>query len=256
MTTADQKDAERRTLRNLLAMLALEPEEEPSGGETPDFVLSVSGRRIGVEITAFQSGDTTADGVELRKVEGEWQKFEAASEEFRQARPYLHELNVGLFFKDSLPPRRDYAAFMEEIGTFAQARSAALGSEGRDYWARDFASPLLRRYLRTLHLRPGKYPEWFSNFSGGGWIGAPDGALTAIVAKKGAKPYRPTDELWLAIQCNPRTSEMMIPIEGVADFGHVAGLEAALCASCFSRVFVLTYGGAFEWNKLDGWRKL
>lgn len=257
MTTPEQKEAERRTLQHLLGVLDLHPDREPTGGEKPDFIVLASGRTIGIEITAFQSGTTTDDGVDLRKVEGEWSKFEVASEEFRRARPYLHELNVGLFFKASMPPRRDYPGFMEEIATFARDRSVELGSEGRDYWPGDFASPLMNQYLRTLHLRLGKYPEWFSNVSGGGWIGAPDGALTKIVTKKARKEYRPTDELWLAIQCNPRASEMMMPLEGAVDFNYVAGLETALCASSFSKVFVVTYGGGtFEWNKVEGWRKL
>ena len=49
---------------------------------------------------------------------------------------------------------------------------------------------------------------------------------------------------------------MMMTIEGALDFSYVAGLEDALCASPFSRVFVLTYGGAYEWNRSDGWREL
>jgi hypothetical protein len=148
---------------------------------------------------------------------------------------------------------------MEEIAKFVLDHSADLGGKGRAFWSRDFAfaSALMARYLRTLHLRCGKYPEWFSNVSGGGWIGAPDGALTDIVAKKAGKQYRTTDELWLAIQCNPRTSEMMMPLEGAADFDCVAGLEDALRASNFSKVFVLTCGGGtFAWSQLLGWRKL
>jgi hypothetical protein len=257
MTTLQQKESERRTLDHLLWALDLRPDQEPVAGEKPDFIVLASGRTIGVEITAFQSGTMTDDGVDLRKVEGEWQRFEDASVAFRQTCPYLHNLDVGLFFKGSLPPRRDYSAFMEEIAKFVLDRSAALGSEGRDFWSRDFASPLMIQYLRTLHLKRGKYPVWFSNVSGGGWIGAPDGALTIIVAKKTGKQYRATDELWLAIQCNPRTSEMMMPLEGAADFNHVAGLEDALRASSFSKVFVLTYGGGiFAWSEAQGWRKL
>jgi len=257
MTTSEQKESELRTLQHLLGALELYPDREPIGGETPDFILLSSGRTIGVEITVFQSGTTTEDGVDLRKVEGEWSKFEAASQEFRRARPYLHDLNVGLLFKASMPPRRDYSGFMEEIATFARDRCVELGEEGRDYRPVDFASPLMNQYLSTLHLKPGKYPEWFSNVSGGGWIGAPDGALTKIVIAKASKKYRRTDELWLAIQCNPRASEMMMPLEGALDFNYVAGLETALCASSFLKVFVVTYGGGtFEWNKVDGWRKL
>jgi hypothetical protein len=130
MTTARQKESERRTLEHLLQVLDLRSDGEPVGGEKPDFIVLVSGRSIGVEITAFQSGTTTDDGVDLRKIEGEWQRFEAASVQFRQARPHLQDLNAGLFFKASLPPRRDYAAFMEEIAAFALKHSARLAPRG------------------------------------------------------------------------------------------------------------------------------
>ena len=256
MTTNEQKASERQSLQHVLGALGIAVDEEPVGGEAPDFTLAVAGRTIGIEVTAFQSGTRTDDGVALRQGEGEWQKLEAASRDLRNARSYLDDVHAGLFFKASMPPRSAYAAFMEEIASFVRERAAELGPKGRDYWPRDFASPLMREYLRCLHLRRGQYPEWFSNISHGGWIGGPDAALTAIVTKKASKEYRPTDELWLAIQCNPRTSEMMMPIEGVADFGYVAGLEEALRASCFSRVFVLTYRGTFAWNEAEGWRLL
>ena len=155
-----------------------------------------------------------------------------------------------------MPPRSQHAAFMEEVASFVLDRGGEVGPEGRDYRAEHFTSPLISKYVRLLHLRRDAYPVWFSDLSGG-WIGGPDGALNTIVTKESGKRYRPTDELWLVIQCNPRTSELMMPIEGAVDFTYVAGLDTALRASCFSRVFVVTYGGwTFQWNELDGWTEL
>ena len=256
MTTMEQKEAERRTLEHVLAAVGIVPDESPAGGEAPDFTLTIASRTLGIEVTAFQAGTMTDDGVPLRQVEAEWQRFEAASHEFRQARAYLDDMNIGLFFKASMPPRSEHSAFMEEIASFVIERGAEARSMGTDFRAHHFTSPLITKYLRCFHLRRGKYPEWFSNLTGG-WVDAPDGALTAIVRKKSGKQYRPTDELWLAIQCNPRTSELMMPIEGAVDFTYVAGLDAALRTSCFSRVLVVTYGGGtFQWNELDGWTEL
>jgi len=256
MTTEEQKASERRTLEHVFRALGIAVDEGPVRGEAPDFTLGAAGRTIGIEVTAYQSRARTDDGVALRQAEGEWQKFEAASQELRKARSYLGDVCVGFFFKASMPPRSAYAAFMEEIASFVCERAAELKPKGRDYWPCDFTSPLMGEYLRCLHLRRGEYSEWFSNFSHGSWIGGPDDALTAIIEQKARKQYRPTDELWLAIQCNARTSEMMMPIEGVADFGYVDELEDELRASCFSRVFVLTHGGTFAWNKAEGWKLL
>src|SRR5262245_6045699 len=86
---------------------------------TPSPRAWAAGRAVGVEITAFQSGTTTDDGVPLCKAEA-WQQFEAASQAFRRARPHLHDLDVGLFFAASMPPRTEYPAFMEEISALVQ----------------------------------------------------------------------------------------------------------------------------------------
>ena len=167
MTTFEQKHAERRTLERVLAVVDIEPDECPLDGEAPDFTLAVAGRTIGIEVTAFQSGTMTDDGVPLRQVEAEWQRFEAATHEFREGRNYLGDINVGLFFKASMLPRSEYSSFMGEIASFVIERGAEAGSEGRDFWAHHFTSPLISKYLRCLHLRRDEYPEWFSNLSGG-----------------------------------------------------------------------------------------
>ncbi len=75
---------------------------------------------------------------------------------------------------------------------------------------------------------------------------------TAVTLTLAARRFRPTDDLWLAIQCGTRISEMMLDIEGVKDFQSVPSLE--LCA--FSRVFVVAYTGAYEWRRGAGWRRL
>ena len=72
------------------------------------------------------------------------------------------------------------------------------------------------------------------------------------MAEKSAKQFRPVDELWLAIQCSPRISEIMLELTGVENFDSVPSLESY----AFLRVFVLTFTGAYEWRKGEGWRKL
>lgn len=57
MTRAVQKTSERATLDAVLAAVGLRPDQEPVPREAPDFTLSVSGRKIGVEITMYRSGD-------------------------------------------------------------------------------------------------------------------------------------------------------------------------------------------------------
>jgi hypothetical protein len=211
----------------------------------------VSGRTIGVEITTYQSGATVDGGTERRKVENEWDLLHRASETFRDGRPELRNINVGLMFSGPVPPRRQHAEFIEEIAAFIPGHATELTSEDSAYWPPSFSSTLMRAYLRTLYLRVDQYAVWHSNLAGG-YVARPDGTIAAIVAEKSTKRFRPTDELWLVIQSSPRISEMMLDILGVEDFSSVPSLDPF----AFSRVFVLAFTGAYEWQRGAGWRKL
>jgi hypothetical protein len=58
MTRPNQKASERQTLDVLLSALGLRPEADPVQGETPDFMLTLADRKIGVEVTMYRSGGT------------------------------------------------------------------------------------------------------------------------------------------------------------------------------------------------------
>src|SRR4051812_22385005 len=118
MTRANQKDCERRTLDAVLAALGVRPDQEPTEGETPDFMVVLSGRMIGIEITMYRSGATVDDGTGRRQVESEWELLKAASDRYRSEHPELHGINVGLMFAASVPPRKQHAEFMAEVAAF------------------------------------------------------------------------------------------------------------------------------------------
>src|ERR1700730_18997184 len=75
MTRPAQKESERRTLDGVIAALGLRPDQEPEEGEAPDFTMRLSGRLIGVEITAYRSGGRVEDGSPRRAVEAEWEQL-------------------------------------------------------------------------------------------------------------------------------------------------------------------------------------
>jgi hypothetical protein len=251
MTRPNQKDSERRTLDAILAALDVRPDQEPDEGEAPDFTLLLSGRMIGVEITMYRSGATVEDGTGRRLVENEWELLKAASDRFRSEHSELRDINVGLMFAASVPPRRQHAEFIAEIAAFVRDHTGELSSQDLAFWPPNFATPLMRAYLRTLYLRTDQFAEWHSNLAGG-YVARPDATIATIVAEKSAKHFRPADELWLAIQYGTRISEMMLDIMGVEDFGSVPSLDAFV----FSRVFVLAFTGAYEWRRGAGWRRL
>src|ERR1700730_10103103 len=225
MTRPSQKHAERRTLDAVLAALGLHPDQEPKAGEAPDFTVLLSGRVIGLEITLYRSGEAMADGSKRRAVEGEWELLKAASDAVRTQNPDLRNINVGLMFKDTVPPRRHHAAFLEEIASFVRSRVAELTSRDLECWPPSFLTPLMQAYLCTLFIRQDQFAEWHSNLAAG-YVGLPGHTIAEIVAEKSAKRFRPTDDLWLAIQCGTRISEMMLDIMGVGDFEAVPSLHS------------------------------
>lgn len=251
MTRLNQKEAERRTLNAALAALGLIPDREPAEGETPDFMLLLSGRTIGVEITMYPSGDIVEDGTGRRQVESEWELLKAAADSFRAEHPELRDVNIGLVFAASVPPRRQHAEFIAEIATFVGNHASALSSEDLTFWLPSFSSPLMRKFLRTLFLRSDQYAEWYSSVAFG-YVARPGQVIADIVEEKSGKKFRPADEQWLVIQCGARISEMLLDLTGVTDFASVPGLDS----SAFSRVIVLANTGAYEWQRGSGWRKL
>jgi hypothetical protein len=251
MTRPAQKIGERRTLDAVLAALGQRPDQEPQEGETPDFTMFVARRLIGVEITEFSSHDVLADGSLRRAVEDEWERLQATAAAFRLQHPELIEVSVGLMFKGRVPPRRDHPAFLDEVAAFVRLRLAGLTSTNQEYWPSDFSSSLMQAYLRTICLRKDRHAEWYANLSAG-FVAQPGHRIAEIVAGKSTTAFRPADELWLVIQCGMHISDMMLDLNGVEDFEAVPSLEGFV----FSRVFVLAYTGAYEWQKGNGWRRL
>jgi hypothetical protein len=140
---------------------------------------------------------------------------------------------------------------MDEIAAFIRSHRNELDSNDMEYWRPSFSPPLMRTYLWTLYLRIDRYAVWHSNLVAG-FVATPDFSIAGIVAEKSRKQFRPADELWLAIQCSIRISETLLPITGVEDFERVPPLDDFQ----FSRVFVLTFTGTYQWQRGDGWRKL
>lgn len=154
-------------------------------------------------------------------------------------------------FRGAVPPRRQHGAFLDEVAAFVRGHAAELTPESRAYWPPAFTTTLMQNYLRTLYLRRDPYAEWYTSLAGG-FVGPPGPMIAEIVAEKSTTQFRPVDEVWLAIQCGTRISEMMLDIVGVEDFEAVPSLQSYP----FSRVFVLAYTGAYEWRRGAGWRRL
>jgi hypothetical protein len=251
MTREVQKTIERQTLEVVLAALGLRPDREPEAGEAPDFVVSLSGHRIGIEITMYSSTDTVDGRLGRRQVESEWDKLRSAAQAFCKTRPDLRDINIILMFSGPVPPRRQHIDFIKEIAAFVATQRHALRSEEIEYWPQDFSTPLMATYLQMLCIRVDRFAGWSSNLTAGFVATPATSTIADIVSDKSAKQFRPVDELWLAIQCSTRISELLLPI-GSNDFDMVPSLDGFR----FARVFIWTLLGVYQWKIGEGWRKL
>jgi hypothetical protein len=244
MTRQSQKELERRTVDELLSALNMTPDKiDP--GELPDFMLTMHGRTVGAEVTMYQSGTTVGGaGVKRRKVEAAWESLQLASREFRAAQPDISNINVGLMFKNVVTARGEHQQFMEEITAFIRSREVRSDRTQ----SHRFASPLMKKYLHTLILNRSEFAEWYSNITAGWVAGVPASTLTEIVAEKAAGTYRPSDELWLIIQCSHRISETVIL--------SVDALNAiSMQGGPFSKIYLLGIDGVFQWDHSTGWTR-
>jgi hypothetical protein len=249
MTTVDKKISERRTLDAVFGALGMRPDNEPEVGEAPDFMIKVSGCRIGFEVTMYQSGSTVeGSDANRRRAEAESEKLLVAANEYRSTNADIRDINVILTFSGDLPPRRQQNDFVAEIAKFIREHRSELGSADKDYMSWEFSSRLMRDHLRALHLRVCPYAVWYSSLAGG-FVGMPDSLIYQIVAAKSQKQYREADELWLAIQSSTKISELLLTLDGVADFERVPSLDGFR----FSQVFVLAYDGIYRWKRGEGW---
>ena len=151
MTRSTQKASERQTLDTVLSALGLRSDADPVEGETPDFMLTLSGRRIGVEVTMYRSGDIVEGGSERRQAEAEWGNLLSASDAFRSAR--LGDVNVGLMFKGPVPLRRLLGAHRHELKT-----------SDTDYWQWDFSTPCMGLFLSRSFSKKFQQTAYLSSF--------------------------------------------------------------------------------------------
>jgi hypothetical protein len=82
-------------------------------------------------------------------------------------------------------------------------------------------------------------------------VARPDSTLADIISEKAAKTYRPSDDLWLIVQCAHRISETVLPLGGVADLNRIPVQSVP-----FSRIYLLSVHGAFQWERSPGWTTL
>ena len=257
MTRSNKKQKEYdEILHPLLCSTGIQPRCGPLGSENPDFMMQISDRMVGVEVTMFQSDKTvTCVGrrvIKRRAVESEWERFE---KDFKRKHADLKGIYILFRFKNIIPPQQEYDVFFQEILEFVRSILGAVSEEFMVFGMSDFPSSLMKKYLKPvggITLRRCDGGEFDSNMTAGFVDSCPARTISKIVVKKTAKAYRKADELWLVIGQSGRPSEMVLPISGSSEFNACLDLQESLSSSPFSRVYCFTAGGLLQWNKRDG----
>lgn len=254
MTRPSQKAVERQIVERILATIALNAEVDDAD-EKPDIIVRVPGHpTVGVEVTMYASRRTVSKGrFTQRQIESAWENFETASTSFRSA-SLLRDKAITFCFKDTLPAKREYIGFFEEIKAFVVENQTEITAKFAVY-SFPFTSPLMARYLSGIAIALHENGEWDSNKTSG-VIESPAETIAKIISDKSVKvkSYRKTGELWLAIGTSGRPSETVLPVSEIEEFISNAEISKSLIASPFTQIYVFTAMGLFSWHRAGGWQ--
>jgi len=250
MTSLRQKNSERYVLDQLLAALGRQSGYEIENSETPDFIISICGRREGVEITSYHNN---GGKLSRRAVEEEWKDMVTSAEQFCKKRPEIGNVAVMIKFKARVPGKKEQGKFLEEIQNLICVNRDKLRS-GVYRVRGEITSELMSRYVDSIHLREvdgiGKWDK------AGNVIDLPAVRIASIIKEKSDKNYLEVDELWLVIYGGCTPSGMILLPDGLHEFMRCVELCTNLELSRFSRVYVFSKMGLFGWDRVRHWQEI
>jgi len=120
---AQKKEIERFYLDKFLALLGIVP-DDICEGEAPDFIISLQGKKTGIEITEYHSGAKDEDGRPRRAIENNWGQLQKVIMGEVERYEELSGTNGLLFFKKlELPSKSQYRKFTDELIQFSIIKS-------------------------------------------------------------------------------------------------------------------------------------
>jgi hypothetical protein len=242
MTRQAKKAEELHSLQEYLRIAGIHlPDTDIADGERPDFILSLGGTTVGVEVTDFHVAGRR------REVEEHWQRL-------RQwpmlLIDYPQYRSVELNFKTLLlPSKKDLHQFVGEV--IALTSHTILSDERIPI--DPTRQPVLAKYLTHIDLSPStlRNLSWRWNFDIA-WIGVSEDELLAIVEGKAGSTVTAASSYWLIVTEGPTLSRVM------AFMDHewvdtMPRLQLALNAGPYDRL-ILSQSPVIEWRRDAGWR--
>ena len=257
MTRTSQKADERWAAERYLALRGITG-SLIDGPEPPDFLLSIDGALIAIEVTEYHRPRVAGQRHSRREVEAAWERFVDWTSERRTGTDNLSRLSVHLEFREArLPPPKAWPEFFAAICGVINSVRSALTEEFVHIKFDHSHPPLLVEYLARMRLRPVRaYLDWNWNFSAGG-IGTSDEELCEVVRAKCGRDGDPDQysDYWLIISGGgARLSQIAAPISA-AQLMSFSQLAELLNRSRFSCVAMLDIRD-FHWQRGLGWAAL
>ena len=114
-------------------------------GESPNFIVPLEGKKVGIEITEHHSAFVTSGGKPRRAIEQEWVEFQRKIMEHVEKHKELKETNGLLFFKNfRLPSKSETTKFIDALLNL----SLEMVRKGTQETTSPFKYPILTKYLR------------------------------------------------------------------------------------------------------------
>ncbi|MDD5008304.1 MAG: hypothetical protein PHU49_12840 [Syntrophorhabdaceae bacterium] len=249
-----KKNVEYRYLKSFLSLLrnGLDiSNDDIECRESPDFIINLGNKRIGIEITEHHSSERDANKRSRRATEEDWEVLRTTirdrvwkDSDLSQTYGYLE------FKKLELPPRKKFRSFTDEIIQL----SKEMIHTHREVVKIDEKYPLLYKYMNKMHLKIVRcFITWDWNYEGGS-VGLTETELIKTIELKTSKASgyvkNDIDELWLIIVEGHRISQAMgLNLEWyLDDFNSVNSL---LQGSRFNKVYIYQYmhNLIYEWPR-------
>jgi len=249
-----KKKKERFYLDKFLALLGKVPNKIESG-ESPDFIVILRQKRIGIESTDFHSDSKGESGRPRRAIEETWASLQKTIMEKVEKCNELKETYGLLFFKKlELPSKSKHGEFTDELIKL----SLEMINSGYKEIKPGESYPMLIKYLKKFRLEKAEcYITWEWNYSVSS-IGITEKELINAVKPKIKKvptyKEKNIDELWLLIISGYRLSQAMgMRLSDKLNTFHQ--LNILLSQSGYNKVYLyqFMFDVVYEW---PGWIKI
>ncbi len=223
-------------------------------GESPDFIITLQNKKIGVELTRFHSSSKGTHNRARREIEKAWDSLQKTIMEEVKKHDDLNYTNGILFFKElNLPSSREYQKFTDELIEL----SLEMINCGCKKIKPPERHPILNKYLKEFYLeKVNCYINWAWNFDVSS-VGITEKELINVskpkIEKANKYKEKDIDEVWLLIigesegklsQCMGRFSSNTL--------NNFDELDNLYKQSLFNKVYIyqFIFNVVYEW---PGW---